>query len=213
MSRPTPYIEKSLRFRRDRFVSTRWRVGTDAQGEGVFGCRHLVPGSGQWDAQDDEVARLMTQTHASIDFLSQAHARQGWWYRAQVSTVEQAVLESLERRIDSQLAQEQLSGWDYWHAMGQAWARLSADTWEALPVRVGVVRDLKAPDAVRLDVVLTEPILDVATLKRFVEGFWETGEKESSQPVDWARHRQAIQERVDQAQRVYSRFSHAPKQG
>lgn len=208
MSAPTPYIDKPRGYRRNRFVAKRWRVKTDTQGAGVFFCRHVVPGSAEWDAQD-ELFTALSQTHASIHFLSQVHARQGWWYRARMSTVEQAVLEELDRRINEQVERQEvrLVGLDYWRALGAAWDALTPADWETLPVCVGVTRNLKDPDGVRLDVVLDAPVLDVSTLKQFVEGFWAAGEVESSQPVDWSAHRPAIQEVVDRARRVYSRLS------
>ena len=208
MSNPTPYVEKSRGYRRDRFVAKRWRVATDAQGQGVFFCHHLVPGSAQWGEQDAQFT-WMSQTHASIHFLSQVHARQGWWYRARMSTVEQAVLEALGVHIDAQVEQEVGIGVGlaYWRAQRDAWQALTPTDWEALPVSLGVTRNLKDPEGVRLDVVLPDPVLDVSTIKRFVEGFWTAGEVESSQPVDWPAHRPSIQASVDRVRRVYSRLS------
>lgn len=214
MNKPTAYIEKPLRHRRSRFVAKRWRINTDLQGRGVFFSWHTIPGTSVWEerARLSEQPGNLEQTHASIHFLSKAHARQGWWYNARVSTVEQAVGETIGDLIEDRLEESPLAfGPGFWVARRDAWAAFTPDQWERLPIQCGVSRCLKSPHSVGLDVVLPVSSLDVDALRGFVEGFWAQGEHEVAQDVDWPAHRAAIQQMVNDSASLFDRLALAEK--
>lgn len=230
--RPRPYLERPRRFRRDRFVAQRWRAAQDPDGQGVFACRHLLPGTPGWRSLG--LSEDATQVHADVRFVSRRHAKAGWWYAARLVTVEQIVLEALERRIDEGLEQrlaaqgltyadafpwrqpvsplQALAGPDGsprtgWEARGDAWRALTPADWECLELHEGAFLDFKRPHAVGLTLVLPVPTLDVAAVRDAVTAFLERGETETATPIAWAAHRDAIQAGVHREAYVCARLA------
>lgn len=79
----TPFLEKPRSWRRDRFVSLRWKIANDPNGRGVFTSQHMMDG-GIYNGQRYE--RGVDSHWCDFRFLSRAHAQHGLVYTATVST-------------------------------------------------------------------------------------------------------------------------------
>lgn len=208
------YLDLPRSKRRDRFVAVRWRVASDPYGLGLFACRHVLPGTTQWrDLGLDDTAR---QTHADIWFLSKMHSREGIWYSAQVSTVDQAVCEWLEETIEERMdAQEDRAGdaWRVdWKARSLAWDALTRKDWEQAPIAIGCALDFSYPHAVGVQAVVENENLDAQALGALIQAFYAHDESSWQTPIDWEKHHGAIASCAARQARLYAKLAGADTQ-
>lgn len=91
--RYTPYQDKPRSFRRDRFVSLRWKIAQDPNGRGVFTSKHMLNGG----VYDGQVYEAPGDSHWNdLRFLSKKHAQEGRVYTATVRTALLAALDWAE---------------------------------------------------------------------------------------------------------------------
>lgn len=234
MTKPTPFIQRTRRHRRNRFVSERWKIRTDPDGKGLFRCRHLLPGTPRWQ---EEGLEELTQTHADVRFLSRHFERDGRLYLGRLATVEHQVGVLLEQWVESQLdrivecwgvpwsevypygqgqhpalailANKQGEPRTVWEWMADAWASVTPQQWEALPVTVG--ETLKLDHRLGVEFIAVWPVDNMTpdVIAQGLERFWSAGEKPRSEPVDWPAHRAKIQQEVDRQVALYRRLAAA----
>lgn len=101
-SHPKRYIDLPLRQRRKTYISKRWRAKQSRDGRGVFFTHHLLPGHPEWESLDGQNT---PNGHAEVRFVSQVHAKEGWWYHADFSSVPVAVIVYLADLVDKRVDQ------------------------------------------------------------------------------------------------------------
>ncbi len=232
MPRPTPFVHRSRRHRRDRFVSERWKIRNAPEGQGLFRCRHLLPGTPAWEQQGLEG---MTQSHADIRFLSRRFAREGRIYLGRLSTVEHQVLVLLEQRFEEEIdrrvtaaglpwsaiypfdasehdvfdifANAQGQPQNVWQWLAGQYAALTPSDWEGLAVETGERLSFGHPLGVEFIAVWPVANLTPEAIAQGLERFLGAGEEPRSQAVDWAAHRHAIASDVARQAELFERLS------
>lgn len=235
---PTPYTTRSWFYRRQSFLLRRWRISRDPEGCGVFTTDQALPGTPAWAEWEHGLHGPLG--HAHLSFLSHTYGERGWWYGATVLTVEQAALELLEEKVETNfqafLSQQGVS-WDKamgrsihgdgalaapepfaalagvegkprtgWECYQEEWGRIAPSNWKALPLKVGVKRDLSLPRYVGLSAVVDREGLDRDFLVDFVKSFWDSGEVESGRPIDWDMHGPRLEDAINGQVEFYARL-------
>ena len=91
--------------RKNMAVALRWKIRCATDGLGLFHARAILPGSAEWEAlcQRDEQLRAINNMNASVKFLSRKHAKDGWLYHAEITSVPLAVFCRLDALIDQRI--------------------------------------------------------------------------------------------------------------
>ena len=97
------YIDLPRSARQDAFVAKRWQIKQDKDNRGVFRSHHLIPGNVQWDQSD---WRDHPNFHAEVQFVSVVHAKKGWWYHANFSSVSSAVICHVADLVDKRVEEK-----------------------------------------------------------------------------------------------------------
>lgn len=210
MARSRRYMELPRGKRRDRFVAIRWRIANDDQGQGLFTCRHLLPGTRGW--RELGLGDDLRQTHSDVWFLSQQRAREGVWYTASISTVDQAVAEWLSEEIEAAIEEEggpdrMEYGADAWRELGRRWGEITVSKWRQAPIWLGCSVDFSYSRGVRVEAIVDNNNLDPDVIAGFINAFNHRGEGAWQEPVDWDRHDGDIATMVDQQVALYARMA------
>lgn len=215
LHRFTPFLDKPRGWRRDRFVSLRWKIRQDPNGRGVYTCHHMMHGG----IYDGEIYQAPGDSHwHDFRFLSHRHAREGMVYSATVRTALMAALDELEDAAWNK-EREVLTSEEYalahppieWLPAGRglftmkdreeatferfdgltAWglrARFLREALDHLPtIHPSCRLDRQYQSGVGAIFVVDSPRLTIDSLAALVEDFWARGEAPyQDAPVDFS---------------------------
>lgn len=232
MAKPTPFIQQTRRHRRNRFVSERWKIRNDPDGQGVFRCRHLLPGTPRWEQEGLEG---LTQSHADIRFLSRRFAKEGRVYLGRISTVEHQVLLLLEQRFEEEIdrrvsaaglpwstiypfgasahplldmfANAQGHPQNVWQWLADQYAALTPADWEGLAVETGEALAFEHPLGVEFLAVWPVDNLTPEAIVQGLERFFGAAEEPRLETVDWESRRCNIAHALAQQAEVFNRIA------